>query len=91
MGGTDIREDTNRWVQDSLQVLHFIGPGDSGFKDAQCVMILHLPDGQGHSNLRVIAGGVFCNLEVGRQQLVQPFLHDGFSVAARDADERNVE
>ncbi len=54
-------------------------------------MRLHLAYGERNPQLRIVASGVFYNVKVRGQQLIEPLFNDRFPVAARHTDNRNRE
>ena len=81
----------NGWLDDVAQGQHLTGLADTCLEDAHLGIIVHEPHREGHTDLRVIAAWTAGDIELGREQLVEPFLDHGLAVAARDADDRDVE
>ena len=53
-------------------------------------MFVEQPHAQRHTDLRVIALRRTGDCHGGRQQLTEPLFHHRLSVAARDADDRDI-
>ena len=87
----DVGQDADGGLDDGLQRLHFARLGNARLDEGQLVLVVHPPDGQGDADLRIIAAGRTHRHAVGREQLVEPLLHHGLAVAARDAHHRNLE
>ena len=88
---TDIGEDTNGGLDDFLQFIHLAGLGDTSLENRHVMLGAELPDGEGDTNLRVIAAGARHDTVVGRQKLLNPVLDDGLAIASCDAHHRNAE
>ena len=73
------------------QALHFSGPGNTGFNDGHFMPGLNSQKGNGYPNLRIITSGASVGMKLFPQQLMQPFFHNGFSVAAGNTDYRACE
>ena len=78
-------------LDDALQGTHLTRFGDTGLEKGQLVVLLHLPDGEGDANLRVVTAGRAHDAPVGAEQLVEPLLDDSLTVAAGDAHHGDVE
>ena len=73
-----------------LQFIHFARSRNSGLKDTQFGILVHLPYGERHTYLRVIRTGRARDAEVIFEQFVQPLLHHGLAMRAGDGDNRTV-
>src|SRR5688572_3860006 len=91
MSFVDICKNSDRWLNDRIQVLHLAGLRDTRFKDAQLMLFIHFPNAEGHANLGIIAFRTSYNIKIGLQQLMEPFLDYCFSIAPRYADHRYIE
>ena len=85
------REDADGGADDVVQGLHLAGLGDAGLDDGNLRALVNAPDGQRHTNLRVVAARRARHNVVGREHLVEKLLDGGLAVAARDADDGDVE
>ncbi len=54
MLGTDIGNDAYRWADDAFKPCHLARLGDTCLEDSQVGLLVHLPNGQRHTNLRVV-------------------------------------
>ncbi len=78
-------------LNDLLQLLHFAGLRNTGFKNGQLMLLVQRPNTQRHAYLRVVTFGTANNGESVIEQLVQPFFYNGFSIAAGNTYNRQVE
>ena len=88
---SDVSKHGYRGLYDVAQSEHFARFADAGFEYSHLGVSIQEPDAQRNAHLRVIAAWGTCHHEVATQNLVQPFFHHRLSVAAGDADDRNVE
>ena len=91
MRPSDVGQDADGRLDDGLQRPHFARLGNACLKDGQLVVFAHLPHGQGHADLRVVAARRADDAPVVAQQLVEPLLHHRLAVAARNAHYRDAE
>ena len=91
MGRTEVSHHSYRRLDDSLEGIHLAGFTDASLKDTYLGLLLQTPHRQRYSYLGVPRTGRTRDIKVGRQQLVEPLLDNRLSVAARDADHRNIE
>lgn len=85
VGVADIGKDTDSGLYDILQTRHLPHLGDAGLEDRHIVLRAHLPDGERHANLRVVALGAGDDAVLGGEELHEPILDDGLAVASGDA------
>ena len=88
---SDVGEDADGGVDDSAEVLHLASLGDAGFEDGELVGFVHLPYGEGDTDLRVVAAGRGDGFAVVGHQLEYPVFDNGFAVGTGDAHHRDVE
>ena len=88
---SDVGEDADGGVDDSAEVLHLASLGDAGFEDGELVGFVHLPHGEGDTDLRVVAAGRGDGFAVVGHQLEYPVFDNGFAVGTGDAHHRDVE
>ena len=74
-----------------LEQFHFVGMRYAGFDDRQIRIFVNIPYRQRHPDLRIVAARAAHNVVIVAQQLIQPFLHNRLSAAARYAYHRYVE
>ena len=91
VGLPDVGEHTDSRADDVLKAHHLVGFGDTSLEDTQGVGLVHLPHGERHAYLGIVALGATHDVVVGAKHLVEPFFDDGLAVTARDADDGNVE
>ena len=77
-------------LDDFLQCQHLTRAADSRLEEAHLRVFLQKPDAQGYAYLRIVAPWAPDNDLVRGNQLIEPFLHNGLSVAARDTYNRDV-
>ena len=85
-----ICQDTDCRFDNILQGTHFSRFRDTGLQYGKLRLFTHLPHGQRYAYLGIVAAGRACYHPFGTQQLMQPLFHNGFSVAACNADNRNL-
>ena len=90
MGRTDIGHDAEGRLDDGAQGFHLTRLGDARFKQARLALLVEEPHAEGHTDLRIVGAGAAGDAQGGRQHLIEPFLHHGLAVAARDADDGQV-
>ncbi|OAV72145.1 hypothetical protein Barb7_03137 [Bacteroidales bacterium Barb7] len=83
---TNIRKYPDGGENNRLQTVHLVRLRNTRLKDTQRMLLVCLPDGEGHANLGIIAAGRTHNVKLAMQQLVKKLLHHRFPVASRDAD-----
>ncbi len=91
VGTADIGKNAYGWLNNGLQSRHFVRSRDACFKNSQLVAFRHIPHRHGHPYLRIETVGRIHHFFVFTQQLKQPFFDGGFSVAAGDTDNGNIE
>ena len=87
---TDICEDTDVRADDGFKFFHLIFLGNACFEDGQLVAGAHFPDRQRYADLRIVAFRAADDVDLLIHQLVKPFLDDGFSITASNADDRDL-
>ena len=90
MGVADEREHGDVGLYDAAQSLHLARLADASLEHSHLALLVEQPYREWHAYLRVVATRRARHLHLRREQLVEPFLHDGLSVAARDAHNRYV-
>ena len=86
MGLPDIGKNADGGLYDLLQRIHLARLRDASFEESNVVACRHLPYGQRHPNLRVVALGAGDDAAVGAQQLHQPVFDNRLAVTASDAN-----
>src|SRR5581483_4359310 len=89
MGFPYIGKNADGWMNDLFQLLHFTTLRNARFKYAQRMCLIHLPDTQRNTYLRIVTFRTSYNSVLIFQQLVQPFFHNCFTVTACDAYHRD--
>ena len=90
VGLTDVGEDADGGIDDAAEVLHLASFGNAGLEDGKLVAVVHLPDGERHAYLRIVAAGAGDGFTVVSYKLDNPVLDNGLAVGARDAHHGNV-
>ena len=90
MGTTDIGQNTNGRLNHSFQSSHLPHLGNAGFENTQFGFFRKLPHRKWDSNLRIITAWRANDATIRAKQLVQPLLHNGFSITAGDTDHRDL-
>ena len=88
---SDVGEDADGGVDDSAEVLHLASLGDASFEDGELVGFVHLPYGEGDTDLRVVAAGRGDGFAVFGHQLEYPVFDNGLAVGTGDAHHGDVE
>ena len=91
MGAADVGQYADGRIDDGAQGIHLSHFGDAGFEDAHFSLLVHEPHGKRDTDLRIVAPWGACHVLVGRDELVEPFLHHGFPVASGDAHHGDIE
>ena len=91
MGLPDVGKDADGGVDDLPQAVHLAGLGDAGLEDGQLVGVVHLPHGEGHTYLGVVAAGAGDGFAVVGDHLHNPVFDNGLAVAAGDAHHGDAE
>ena len=73
-----------------LEFLHLIRLGNTGLEDSQSVLLVHFPDRKRYTDLRIITSGRTDDIKLIMQQLIQKLFYNGFPVASRNTDHRNL-
>ena len=84
-------EDAYRRLDNIAQSCHLTRLTDTGLEHSHLRILVHQPHRQRHANLRVVGARRSGYGHLRRQQLINPLLHDGLSVGAGYADDRNIE
>jgi len=85
MGSTKIGQHGYGGLDNITQGQHLVRLADTGLENAQPRVLIHQPDRERHSNLRIIATRTACHLHIRRQQLVQPLLDHRLPVRSGDS------
>ena len=100
MRPADIRNHANRRLYDVAQRIHLSRLADTRLEDAHLRLLIKQPNRKRHANLRVIRTWRTGHHQIPRliffrnhtrKHLIQPFLHDGLTVRARDTHDGNTE
>ena len=67
-------------LDDASKSLHLTRFGDACLEHAHLTLLVKQPYGERHTNLRVVAARRTRHLQLRREELIEPLLHDGLSV-----------
>ena len=87
---SDICQHADGRTHNILQTRHFAGLGDTCLEHCKVIFGTHLPNGERHANLRVVAFGARNDVVSFREQLHNPVLDHGLAVAARYSHHGNA-
>src|SRR5690606_15932327 len=89
MGCSERGQDTDSRTDHLGQTFHFARSTYPGLNQGYLMLLLDFPQSQGNAQLRIVAFGTLIASPIDRQQLVKPFLDNGFAIASRDTYHRN--
>ena len=88
MGLPNIGQQTNIRKNHFLKPVHFSRLGNARFKNTQLMRILHLPNAERNTQLRIETARRPDNVFLLLQQMIEPFFYNGLAIAAGDANHR---
>ena len=90
VGCAYIGKNTDSRFDDGFEFLHLTRLADTCFEDGKITILVELPNAQRNTDLRIIASRRTNDIAERTQQLIKPFLDDGLSIGAGNADDRDV-
>ena len=74
-----------------MQGIHLAQLADARLENAHLSLVVEQPHGKRNSNLRIVTLGGTGDHMVGRENLIEPFLHHRLTIGTRNAHNRYVE
>ena len=85
MGRAEVCQHRYGRLDDVAQGKHLARLAYASLEDTNLRVVVHQPHRQWHANLRVVGTWRASHETVGREHLIEPFLHHGLAIGARDA------
>ena len=90
MRRTQISKHGYRWLNNVTKSKHLARLTDTSFKDTNLSLLVHQPDRQRHTYLRIVAARTAGDKHIWRKQLMKPFLDHSLTIGTSNAHDRNI-